>query len=121
MTQIAAHGLAVSLPVGWEGRILRRQETAGERTRAVVHCATFPLPEQRDDFGGGVTQLMRSSDVFMVLFEYGPESLGAVFAFVSEGIGVTVFVDGPPALVRQRTQDVGAMIASIRFPSGGSA
>jgi hypothetical protein len=85
VTEIAAHGLAVSLPVGWEGRILRRQETAGERTRAVVHCATFPLPEQRDDFGGGVTQLMRSTDVFMVLFEYGPESLGQPM-FAAQGI-----------------------------------
>jgi hypothetical protein len=77
VTQIVAQGLSVTLPRGWEGRIQRRAPTnPAERTRAVVHCATFPLPEQRDDFGGGVTQLMRPADVFVVLFEYGPESLG---------------------------------------------
>jgi hypothetical protein len=86
MMQIAAHGLEVRLPTGWEGRILRRtQNGPAERTRAVVHCSTFPLPEQRDDFGGGVTQLMRSSDVFVVLFEYGPESLGTPL-FKSQGV-----------------------------------
>jgi hypothetical protein len=34
------------------------------------------MPEQRGDFGVGVTELMRSGDVFVTLFEYGPESLG---------------------------------------------
>jgi hypothetical protein len=86
MTQIVAHGLAVKLPPGWEGRILRRARgNPNERTRAIVHCSTFPLPEQRDDFGGGVTQLMRSSDVFVVLFEYGPESLGTPL-FRTQGV-----------------------------------
>jgi hypothetical protein len=86
MTQIGAHGVTVKLPPGWEGRIIRRQRgNAKERTRAVVHCSTVPLPEQRDDFGGGVTQLMRSSDVFVSLFEYGPESAGAPL-FSAQGI-----------------------------------
>ena len=31
-----------------------------ERSRAVVHLASFPLPEERGDFGVGVTELMRS-------------------------------------------------------------
>ena len=78
MTKLAAHGLAIGLPIGWEGRIQRRAITAAaERTYAVVHLANFALPEQRDDFGGGVTPAMRSPDVFVVLFEYGPESLGS--------------------------------------------
>jgi hypothetical protein len=51
----------------------------------VVHLATFPLPEQRGDFGAGVTELMRSPDVFMVLFEYGRESAGSPL-FASEGV-----------------------------------
>jgi hypothetical protein len=77
MTQIVAHGLSVTLPPGWEGRVLRRVPVnPAEHTHTVGHFATFPLPEQRDDFGGGVTQLMRSGDAFVVLFEYGPESLG---------------------------------------------
>ena len=77
MTQLVAHGLAVGLPSGWEGRIQRRSVTAAaQRTYAVAHFANFALPETRDDFGGGVTPGMRSADVFVVLFEYGPESAG---------------------------------------------
>ena len=41
-----------------------------------MHVASFPMPEERGDFGVGVTELMRSGDVFVTLFEYGPESLG---------------------------------------------
>jgi len=83
---LAAHGLALGVPPGWEGRIQRRAiSLTQERTRAVVHLANFALPEQRDDFGGGLTPAMRSPDVFVVLFEYGPESLGAPL-FASEGV-----------------------------------
>jgi hypothetical protein len=86
MRRLAAHGLAVGIPAGWEGRIQRRPATvAAERTRAVVHLANFALPERRDDFGGGVTPGMRSPDVFVTLFEYGPESLGAPL-FASKGV-----------------------------------
>jgi len=86
VTKLAAHGLAVGLPAGWEGRIQRRATSvAAEQTHSVVHLANFALPEQRDDFGGGVTPLMRSPDVFVVLFEYGPDSLGRPL-FAAQGI-----------------------------------
>ena len=76
MRQIAAYGVSVNVPPAWECRILRRSTEGVAQTHAVVHLANFPLPEQRDDFGGGVTADMGASDVFVVLFEYGPESLG---------------------------------------------
>jgi len=86
MTQFTAHGLAVGLPAGWEGRIQRRPAVvASGDTHAVVHLANFPLPERRDDFGGGVTPGMRSPDVFVTLFEYGPEALGTPL-FAAQGI-----------------------------------
>jgi hypothetical protein len=86
MTQLAAHGLSLGLPSGWEGRIQRRATSvAAEQTHSVVHLANFALPEQRDDFGGGVTPSMRSPDVFVVLFEYGPESLGTRM-FSAQGV-----------------------------------
>jgi hypothetical protein len=85
--QLAAHRLNVALRPGWEGRILRRRAESHEEeeTYAVVHLATFPLPESRGDFGAGVTELMRSPDVFVVLFEYGPESLDSPL-FAARGI-----------------------------------
>src|SRR5882672_5579050 len=84
MTELIAHGVRVDVPHGWEGRIVRRTAVnPTERPRAVVHLASFPLPEERGDFGVGVTELMRSGDVFVTLFEYGPESLGTpLFAAV---------------------------------------
>lgn len=86
MTKLAAHGLAIGLPTGWEGRIQRRVPTSGaEQTRAVLHLANFALAEERDDFGGGVTPSMRSPDVLVVLFEYGPESAGKPM-FAAEGM-----------------------------------
>jgi hypothetical protein len=86
MTTLTAHGLAVGLPTGWEGRIQRRAvSVATEQTHAVVHLANFALPEERDDFGGGVTTLMRSADVFVVLFEYGPDAVGTPL-FAAQGI-----------------------------------
>ena len=85
MRQIAAYGVAVDVPTAWECRILRRTAAPSEQTHAVVHLANFPLPEQRDDFGGGVTPAMRPADVFVVLFEYGPESLGKPL-FKAQGV-----------------------------------
>lgn len=81
--KLRAYGMAVDPGDGWEVRIARRpsQQAEGENTLAVLHAATVPLPEVRGDFGGGVTGLLRDSDLFVSLFEYGPEAVGtALFA-----------------------------------------
>jgi hypothetical protein len=104
--RLSAHGITTDLPAGWEGRITRRRRqapapaTSGPATAAsragaigspdevpepVVHLANFALPEDRGDFGSGAVDLMRSGDVFVSLFEYGPESVGQAL-FASEGI-----------------------------------
>jgi hypothetical protein len=76
VTQINAQGLTMTLPTGWEARIARRNALqVRERAFSVLHMASFPLPEQRDDFGGNFIETMRSSDVFVTVFEYGPESV----------------------------------------------
>jgi hypothetical protein len=81
MRALRAHGIAAVLPGGFEGQIFRRQLTDRAVTMPVAQFATFPLPAQVGDFGGGAVDLMGPSDVFVVLFEYGPESLGrALFA-----------------------------------------
>ena len=86
MTRLGAHGIGVDVPHGWEGRIVRRAAAhPAERPRAVVHLASFPMPEERGDFGVGVTELMRSGDVFVSLFEYGPESVGQPL-FAAQGV-----------------------------------
>lgn len=79
--RLVGMGIDVDLPDGWEGRIFRRRPAGPGRTFPVAQLATFPLPASVADFGGGLPATMAATDVFAVLFEYGPESLGsALFA-----------------------------------------
>jgi hypothetical protein len=81
MAWLKGQGLAASLPSGFEGRIFQRAATVGAATYPVAHFATFAIPEDAADFGGGVTASMAPTDIFAVLFQYGPESVGqALFA-----------------------------------------
>ncbi len=81
MPVLRAHGLETTLPSGFEGRIFVRPSAGGAVAHPVAHFATFPLPSTTGDFGGGAVSLMGDTDIFAVLFEYGPESLGtALFA-----------------------------------------
>ena len=80
-----AHGIGAGLPSGFEGRIFRRQGNGIEVTNAVAQFATFALPDEVGDFGGGAVHLMGGGDIFAVLFEYGAESVGARL-FAHQGI-----------------------------------
>jgi len=76
MATVAAHGIAAQLPGGFEARIFRRTPGPGERSFPVAHFASFAIPTEVGDFGAGAVTLMGPTDVFAVLFEYGPESVG---------------------------------------------
>jgi len=76
MARLRAHGIEAPLPAGFGGRIFVRTAVGGEVTRPVAHFATVPLPTGAGDFGGGVVTALGPTDVFAVLFEYGPESVG---------------------------------------------
>lgn len=81
MAVLRAHGIEAPLPNGFGGRIFVRPRVADEEPYPVAHFATFLLPQGVGDFGGGAVTLMRPTDVFAVLFEFGPDSLGkALFA-----------------------------------------
>ena len=111
MTHIAAHGVGLEVPSGWEGRIVRRAAVnPREQSRAVVHLASFPMPEARGDFGVGVTELMRRGDVFVTLFEYGPESVGTPM-FAATGIPtLTVDMFGSRRLQRTLPGQIGCQL-----------
>ncbi len=81
MAVLRAFGIEASLPAGFGGRIFVRPKVGGEEPYPVAHFATFWLPEEVGDFGGGAVTSMRPTDIFAVLFEYGPDALGkALFA-----------------------------------------
>jgi hypothetical protein len=79
---LARHGLGVELPSGWDGRIWRpAADEPGATTRAILHAASFPLPERREDYGGGVVEIMGPGDVLVTLLEFDPEAAAtALFA-----------------------------------------
>jgi hypothetical protein len=76
MSVLRAHGIAASLPAGFEGRIFIRPAIGREVPYPVANFATFALPADAGDFGSGAVNLMGTADIFTTLFEYGPESLG---------------------------------------------
>jgi hypothetical protein len=83
MVALSAHGIAAHLPAGFEGRVFRRTPPGPDVAAhlPVAHFATFALPPGIGDFGNGAVTVMGTDDVFVVLFEYGPESVGtALFA-----------------------------------------
>ena len=91
--RLEATGIRLDLPRGWEGRVRAREPEPFEgsgptssvraaaaerrgRLPVAVAAANFALPQTLGDFGGGAVEAMRSQDLFLTLFEYGPESVG---------------------------------------------
>jgi hypothetical protein len=96
--ELRGHGLGSALPAGWDGRITVRNDGRPESLQAdsgvgafvaepfpVLHAANFALPEERGDFGGGAVELMGARDVFVVLFEFGPDATGTPL-FAAQGM-----------------------------------
>jgi hypothetical protein len=100
--RLAAHGLAVDTPPGWDARIYRRAQTdAGEDNHPVMHAANFALPAERGDFGSGAVDRMRGDDVLVVLIEYGADSADTAL-FANRGLPRPRATDFDPRML-QRT------------------
>lgn len=75
MSVLRAAGISVELPPGWDGGIAEPTVLEdGAVRRSVTHLASFPLPEQRGDYGSGAVQRMGWDDVLIVLLEFDPAS-----------------------------------------------
>jgi hypothetical protein len=93
---------------GTSTELLKRVRDADDDT------VTFEGPVRFVPLAGGVRGAAQST--------HGADSEGAYFAFAHDGVGVTVVIDGPTGAVDVPTEDIAAMIASIRFgaPEAGS-
>lgn len=118
--KLQAHGIETQLPAGWEGRITLRSPItadargigdAGEFPNPVVHLGNFALPEQRGDFGSGAVDVMTEEHVLLVLFEYGPESVGkALFRHKGLPTKLTPAMFSGSALQRTRAGQAGCQL-----------
>jgi hypothetical protein len=115
MTELAAHGIELTLPAGWEGRVFKRPlagevgataadgapAAAGETTNAVVHVATIPLPVGTGDFASGAVDGLGGDDVLIVLFEYDAGSATQPL-FAARGLPTSLHPDDFNPNVLQR-------------------
>jgi hypothetical protein len=91
VTELAAHGLSIAPPEGWEGRIFRRAEAGqmvaasevagpaapmGEETYPVVQVATVVVPVDSADYGSDVVEALGPDDALIVLKEFSPADAG---------------------------------------------
>jgi hypothetical protein len=83
---VKAQGISMTLVAGWDIRIGRiASGDPGAPANAIVHAANFALPEGRGDFGSGVVNSMQAGHLLVVLFEYGPASIGTAL-FERQGL-----------------------------------
>ena len=73
-----------------------------------MHLGSFPLPAERGSFGTGAVELMSGQDIFISLFEYGPESADTPL-FAAQGI---------PRSLQTRQFDRDALLHAIPEQSG---
>ncbi|MGH9114809.1 MAG: hypothetical protein ACRDWW_03170 [Acidimicrobiales bacterium] len=98
---MAAQGLSVTPPRGWEVAIYRRPASPGEHTYPIVHAATVALPAGRGDYGGGLVELLGPEDVFVSVLEFGPGAArSALFRSLTGVPGVTPDAYRPRQLQR---------------------
>jgi len=88
MARLAARGIELDLPPGWDGRISRRQtapadaraaSSAGSPPQppALAHAATRSLPAGIGDYGSGLVEVLGRDDLFLSLVEFEGDSLGS--------------------------------------------
>jgi hypothetical protein len=88
VSRLTRSGISVDVPTGWEGSIDGggfQQLSSGATQPTVMHVGSFPMPAERGSFGSGATELMNTDDILIVLFEYGPDSVGTPL-FDSQGL-----------------------------------
>lgn len=105
---MAAHGLSVRVPSGWDGSITRAPGDHSDLDLAdvgrlgtsnpVLHVASFALPTVRGDYGGGAVERMRPHDIFIALVEFDPQARSTPL-FGAEGLPTSL----QPAMFHRST------------------
>ena len=78
MSRLAAHGVSVDVPAGWEAELSTQPDPAeldsglesSDASLVVVHLANFSLPTERGDYGSGAVEVMDRNGIFAALIEF---------------------------------------------------
>lgn len=118
---IDGFGISAALPIGWEGRMMRRGPQPGllrrsaatdvlpdEQTNPVVHLANFALPPERGDYGSGAVDIMGRNHALVVLVEFSGDShASALFRHRGLPRSIRPGYFSPNALQRRRPGQMG--------------
>ncbi len=82
MSRLAAHGVSIDVPAGWEAELSTQPDPAvldsglesSGASLVVVHAANFSLPAERGDYGSGAVEVMDRNGIFVTLVEFDPAS-----------------------------------------------
>ncbi len=116
MTDLSAHGISVTVPPKWEGRVFRRPganevgataadgepASPAETTNAVVHISTIALPPGTADFASDAVERLGTDDAIVILFEYDAASVQQPL-FAARGVPRSLDPDEFSPSVLQRT------------------
>jgi len=72
MTELRAHGLAVTLHRGWEARILMPKEPPPADNHPVVRLANFAMPPTRDTYAEDAAEELAAGQVLASVVEFSP-------------------------------------------------
>lgn len=93
MSRLAAHGVGIDVPSGWEAEMSIQPDPASldpslEPAAAplvVLHLANFSLPAERGDYGSEAAQTMDRNGIFSALVEFDGAS-ATTQLFAAEGV-----------------------------------
>ncbi len=100
MTTLAAHGVGIEVPAGWEAELSTQPDPstldpAAEPLPAplvVLHSANFSLPAERGDYGSGAVETMDRNGIFAALVEFDGASAASML-FSREGVPTRLAAD----------------------------
>jgi hypothetical protein len=72
LTELRAHGLAISVHRGWEASIWLPEAPPPAENHPVMRLANFPLPRTRDTYAEDAVEDLRSGDIVASLVAFSP-------------------------------------------------
>ena len=100
MSRLAAHGVSVEVPAGWEAELSVQQDPAtldpglepSPVPLVVLHLANFSLPAERGDYGSGAVEIIDRGGIFAALVEFDRASAASAL-FAAEGVPTRLAAD----------------------------